>query len=87
MKFLRSFLPSALLLGANVVSAASSWSFDDAVVSVTSKKAGSTAFKDKYVITPRMNWQTAAIVLAIPRTNADSSIDIDFPTMFLFPKM
>ncbi|TVY48326.1 Uncharacterized protein LCER1_G008125 [Lachnellula cervina] len=47
MKFLHSLLPSALLLGASVVSAASSWSFDDAVISVTSKKAGATAFKDK----------------------------------------
>lgn len=87
MKFLHSLLPSALLLGASVVSAASSWSFDDAVISVTSKKAGATAFKDKYVITPRMNWQTATVPVCNPKTNADIRIAIDFQTMSLSPKM
>ena len=42
MRFLRSLLPSLLLVGATVVGAASSWTFEDATVSV----GGS---KDKYV--------------------------------------
>jgi hypothetical protein len=50
MKFLRSLLPSALLLGASAVSAASSWNFDEAVISVSAK--GAAGFKDKYVVTP-----------------------------------
>jgi hypothetical protein len=58
MKFLRSLLPSALLLSASVVSAASSWNFDEAVITVISKKTGAGAgFKDKSVIIPRTNWQ------------------------------
>jgi oligosaccharyltransferase complex subunit delta (ribophorin II) len=46
MRFLRSLIPSILLLGAGVAEAASSWSFEDATISVNSKAGG--AFKDKY---------------------------------------
>jgi len=48
MRFLRSLVPSLLLLGAGVANAASSWGFDEAVISVAGK--GSAAFKDKYVV-------------------------------------
>lgn len=47
MRFLRSLLPSILLLGAGVAEAASGWSFEDATIGVHSK-AGD-GFKDKYV--------------------------------------
>ncbi|KAF2176996.1 hypothetical protein K469DRAFT_721089 [Zopfia rhizophila CBS 207.26] len=40
MRFIHSFLPSLLISGAWVVSAASSWSFDDATVTIQSKGAG-----------------------------------------------
>jgi oligosaccharyltransferase complex subunit delta (ribophorin II) len=40
MRGLSSFVTSLLLSGATIVSAASSWSFEDATVSVTSKGAG-----------------------------------------------
>jgi oligosaccharyltransferase complex subunit delta (ribophorin II) len=40
MRVLRSFVSSLLLSSAAIVSAASSWSFEDATVSVTSKGAG-----------------------------------------------
>jgi oligosaccharyltransferase complex subunit delta (ribophorin II) len=49
MRFLRSLLPSLLLLGAGVAEAASSWNFDEAVISVTGKGNAAAAFKDKYV--------------------------------------
>ncbi|PSS15245.1 hypothetical protein M430DRAFT_142785 [Amorphotheca resinae ATCC 22711] len=45
MRFLRSLIPSILLLGAGVAEAASSWSFEDATISVNSKAGGT--FKDK----------------------------------------
>ncbi|KAF1958889.1 hypothetical protein CC80DRAFT_468681 [Byssothecium circinans] len=48
MRLLHSFAPSLLLFGACVVSAASSWSFEDGTVSVQSKGAGVGAgAKDK----------------------------------------
>ncbi len=47
MRFLRSLLPSLLLLGAGVAEAASSWNFDEAVISVTGKGNAASAFKDK----------------------------------------
>lgn len=40
MKVLGSFVSSLLLSGATIVSAASSWSFEDATVSISSKGAG-----------------------------------------------
>jgi len=46
MRFLRSFLPSILLVCAGV-EAASSWKFEDATVAVSGKGAGSGS-KDKY---------------------------------------
>ena len=49
MRFLRSLIPSILLLGAGVAEAASSWSFEDAVISVNPKVGD--AFKDKFVPT------------------------------------
>ncbi len=45
MRFLRSLIPSLLLLGANISEAASSWNFDKAILSVTGK--GGADFKDK----------------------------------------
>ncbi|EHL01074.1 hypothetical protein M7I_2935 [Glarea lozoyensis 74030] len=48
MRFLRSLIPSVLVLGAGIVEAASSWSFDEAIISVNGKGAGVGAgFKDK----------------------------------------
>jgi len=48
MRVLSSFVSSLLLSGATIVSAASSWSFDDATVSVTSKGADvGSGSKDK----------------------------------------
>ena len=53
MRFLRSLLPSVLVLGAGIVEAASSWNFEEASISVSGKGAGVGAgFKDKYVATP-----------------------------------
>ncbi|PVH88121.1 hypothetical protein DL98DRAFT_479310 [Cadophora sp. DSE1049] len=46
MRFLRSLLPSLLLLGAGVAEAAT-WGFDEAVISVTGKGGAGSAFKDK----------------------------------------
>jgi len=40
MRVLHSFVSSLLFSSAAIVSAASSWSFEDATVSVTSKGAG-----------------------------------------------
>ncbi|KAF7928526.1 uncharacterized protein EAE98_005582 [Botrytis deweyae] len=45
MRFLRSLIPSLVLAGAGIVTAASSWGFDEAIVSVSGKSAG--GFKDK----------------------------------------
>jgi oligosaccharyltransferase complex subunit delta (ribophorin II) len=48
MRFLSSFVSSLLLSGATIASAASSWSFEDATVSVNSKGAEVGAgLKDK----------------------------------------
>ncbi|KAH8748822.1 Oligosaccharyltransferase subunit Ribophorin II-domain-containing protein [Hyaloscypha finlandica] len=47
MRFLRSLIPSLLLLGAGVAEAASSWNFDEAIISVTGKGNTAGAFKDK----------------------------------------
>jgi hypothetical protein len=49
MRFLRSLIPSLLLLGAGVAEAASSWNFDEAIISVTGKGNTAGAFKDKCV--------------------------------------
>ncbi|PVI06619.1 hypothetical protein DM02DRAFT_582466 [Periconia macrospinosa] len=46
MRLLHSFVPSLLLSGACIVSAASSWSFEDASISVSGKGSGAGA-KDK----------------------------------------
>ncbi|KAG4417148.1 hypothetical protein IFR04_009717 [Cadophora malorum] len=46
MRFLRSLLPSILLLGAGVADAAT-WGFEEAVISVTGKGGAGSAFKDK----------------------------------------
>jgi hypothetical protein len=40
MRVLHSFVSSLLLSGAAIVSAASSWGFEDATVSISSKGAG-----------------------------------------------
>jgi oligosaccharyltransferase complex subunit delta (ribophorin II) len=45
MRFLHSLLPSLLLAGAGIAEAASSWGFDEAIISVNSK--GGDGFKDK----------------------------------------
>jgi hypothetical protein len=53
MRFLRSLIPSVLVLGAGIAEAASSWNFDEAIISVSGKGAGVGAgFKDKYVALP-----------------------------------
>lgn len=45
-----SFLSSLLLVGASAVSAASSWGFDDATLTVNSKGSGvGSSLKEKYV--------------------------------------
>lgn len=49
MRFLRSLVPSLLVLGAGVAEAAS-WGFDEAVISVTGKGGAGSAFKDKYAV-------------------------------------
>ncbi|PQE15805.1 oligosaccharyltransferase subunit ribophorin ii protein [Rutstroemia sp. NJR-2017a BBW] len=46
MRLLRSLVPSLILAGAGIVTAASSWGFDDAIISVNSKSAVG-GFKDK----------------------------------------
>lgn len=44
-----SFLSSLLLVGASAVSAASSWGFDEATLTVTSKGSGvGSGLKEKY---------------------------------------
>ena len=50
MRFLRSLLPSLLLVGASVVDAASSWTFEDASVSVSGKGGVGSGSKDKYAL-------------------------------------
>jgi oligosaccharyltransferase complex subunit delta (ribophorin II) len=47
MKFLHSYIPSLLLVGAGVAQAAATWNFDEAIISVGSKGAGGNGFKDK----------------------------------------
>jgi hypothetical protein len=49
MRLLRTLIPSLLLVGVQVAQAASSWSFNEAVISVSSKGAAGAQFKDKYV--------------------------------------
>jgi oligosaccharyltransferase complex subunit delta (ribophorin II) len=39
-----------LVLGAGISNAASSWNFDEAVISVTGKGGAGGSFKDKYII-------------------------------------
>ena len=46
MRFLSSLIPSLLVLG-GVAEAASAWSFDEAIISVTPKGGAGNAFKDK----------------------------------------
>jgi len=46
MRFIRSLLPSLIVLGAGVAQAASSWGFEEAIISVSGKGAGGS-FKDK----------------------------------------
>lgn len=48
MRFIHSLI-SVVLVGAGVAQAASSWGFDEAVISVSGKSAAGTGFKDKYV--------------------------------------
>jgi len=88
MKFLRSLFPSALLLSASVVTAASSWNFDEAVISVISKKTGAGAgFKDKYALFPERIVRKEQLLVWIALANANIRINIGFPTRFLSPKM
>ncbi|KAE8447031.1 hypothetical protein EG329_011166 [Mollisiaceae sp. DMI_Dod_QoI] len=47
MRFLHSLFPSLLVLSAGVAQAASSWGFEEAVISVTGKGGSGSAFKDK----------------------------------------
>jgi hypothetical protein len=47
MRFLRSLIPSLLLLGAGVAEASSSWSFEEGSISVGSKSGH--ALEHKYV--------------------------------------
>jgi oligosaccharyltransferase complex subunit delta (ribophorin II) len=54
MRFLRSFIPSLLVLGSGIATAASSWNFDEAVISVTGKGGAASGFKDKYVVPLRL---------------------------------
>lgn len=56
MRLLKSSLLSLLLAAAGIAQAASSWSFDEASISVSSKGdgAGVAGFKDKYV--ELLNW-------------------------------
>lgn len=57
MRFFGSLLPSLLLLGSGIAEAASSWGFEEAVVSVQTKGAGvGGGLKDKYA--PFL-WKTA----------------------------
>ncbi|KAG9230716.1 Oligosaccharyltransferase subunit Ribophorin II-domain-containing protein [Amylocarpus encephaloides] len=46
MRFLRSLLPSVLVLGTGIAEAASSWNFEEAIVSVNAKGTAG-GFKDK----------------------------------------
>lgn len=50
MRFLRSLLPSLLLVCAGVVDAASSWKFEEASVSVSGKGGVGSGTKDKYAL-------------------------------------
>ena len=52
MRLPRSFVPSLLLLAAGAAQAASSWSFDDASLTVTSKKNPEGGVKEKYAGQP-----------------------------------
>jgi oligosaccharyltransferase complex subunit delta (ribophorin II) len=47
MRFFHSLVPSLLVLGSGVAQAASSWGFDEAIISVSGKSAAGTGFKDK----------------------------------------
>lgn len=51
MRFLRSLLPSLLLTGAGVAQAASSWGFDEAILTITSAegRGAQPSYSDKYV--------------------------------------
>jgi hypothetical protein len=50
MRLLRSLIPSLLLVGAGVVQAASSWSFEDSTLSISSSqgKGASKPYNEKY---------------------------------------
>lgn len=48
MRLLSSLIPSLVLIGVGIANAASSWSFDEAIVSVSGKGVAG-GFKDKYV--------------------------------------
>ena len=48
MRFLHSFLSPLLLSSAFIVSAASSWGFEDATLTIQSKGAGGGGLKEKY---------------------------------------
>lgn len=63
MRLLRTLIPSLLLVGAHVAQAASSWSFDEAVISVTSK--GGAQFKEKYV---KLRWDLVLIQMPLTDT-------------------
>ena len=78
MRFLRSLLPSVLVLGAGIAEAASSWNFDEAIISVSGKGAAS-AFKDKYVATSPCAGLNCS--LHTDGTGADY-ISADYPIMF-----
>jgi oligosaccharyltransferase complex subunit delta (ribophorin II) len=65
MKLLRTLIPSLLLVGAQVAQAASSWSFDEAVISVSSKGAGGAQLKDKYV---KLRWDLIPIQISLTDT-------------------
>ncbi|KAI9051971.1 hypothetical protein LZ554_004225 [Drepanopeziza brunnea f. sp. 'monogermtubi'] len=47
MRFLRSLVPSLLLLGAAVAEPPAPWSFDDGVISVAGKGGAGSSFKEK----------------------------------------
>jgi oligosaccharyltransferase complex subunit delta (ribophorin II) len=74
MRLLQSLIPSLLLGIVGVAQAASSWGFDEAVISVSSKGAGVGAqFKDKY-----------AELLYDPTCCISTLTDADSLTMHLF---
>jgi len=74
MRFLQSITASLLLVGAGIVSAASNWNIDEAVISVNSK--GGAAFKDKYAVA--LNWARRDVGFRIGMLTA---IDVDYQTM------